>query len=390
MFLEATLQNNPALIQAGFELHRKGLIYPNTYVVDLDIIEKNTVILADSAKKHEIRLLAMTKQLGRNPLIAKSIAKSGIDSFVAVDPWEALHLAGNGLKIGNVGHLVQIPRAMVSKVLNFAPEFVTVFNYENAALISEGAAYLGTTQKLILKIDDGLNCYPGQEGGIRLSNLLCEAKKISELKNVEICGLTAFPCVLFDEGAKEFAFTNKAYALKEAEELLKQNGYELKILNMPSANTSSSFEMIAKKGGNLLEPGHAISGTTPAHAVSSQPEIPAIIYVSEIAAKSYDDAYVYGGGAYGRGKPKNALVGISYDKLVTSKFEFTFPPSENIDYHGSIKGDIKSLNIGDTVIAAFRTQIFATRALVAVVSGIQRCRPEIIDIFDSLGKEIDY
>jgi len=390
MFLEATLQKNPALIQASFKFHRDGLIYPNTYIIDLDMIEKNTAILAESAKKHDIRLLAMTKQLGRNPLVAKSIAKAGINSFVAVDPWEALQLSSAGLNIGNIGHLVQIPKAMIPKMLDLTPEFITVFSYENAALISKHAASLKNKQKLLLKIDDGMDCYPGQEGGILLSNLLLEAEKISKLKNVEICGLTAFPCVLFDETAKEFVLTNKAKILKEADMLLKQNGYELETLNMPSANTSSSFEMIAKEGGNLLEPGHAISGSTPAHAASAQPELPAIVYVSEVAVKSHEAAYAYGGGAYGRSKLKSALVGSTYDKLITSNFEFSFPPSENIDYYGCIKGDTKPLNIGDTVIAAFRTQIFATRALVAVASGIQSGNPKILGIFDSLGKEVLY
>lgn len=52
----------------------------------------------------------MTKQFGRNPLIAQAIVESGIEKAVAVDPWEALSLSKNGIKIGHVGHLVQIPK----------------------------------------------------------------------------------------------------------------------------------------------------------------------------------------------------------------------------------------------------------------------------------------
>ena len=44
--------------------------------------------------------------------------------------------------------------------------------------------------------------------------------------------------------------------------------------------------------------------------------------------------------------------------------------------------------VGATVLAAFRTQIFVTRSDVAVVSGIQTGQPRIEGIYDSLGKQI--
>ena len=39
---------------------------------------------------------------------------------------------------------------------------------------------------------------------------------------------------------------------------------------------------IRKLGGHQGEPGHALTGTTPLHAVLDLPEIPALVYVSEI------------------------------------------------------------------------------------------------------------
>ena len=36
MFLEKTIERNRELVQAAFNLHREGLILPDTYVIDLD------------------------------------------------------------------------------------------------------------------------------------------------------------------------------------------------------------------------------------------------------------------------------------------------------------------------------------------------------------------
>ncbi|MDN4592478.1 hypothetical protein NWF35_00825 [Polycladomyces subterraneus] len=37
---------------------------------------------------------------------------------------------------------------------------------------------------------------------------------------------------------------------------------------------------------------------------------------------------------------------------------------------------------------AFRTQVFVTRSDVAVVKGLSSGKPELVGIYDSLGKEI--
>ena len=42
MFLDVTARRNPNLIDAAVELHQKGLLLPDTYILDLDTIEENT------------------------------------------------------------------------------------------------------------------------------------------------------------------------------------------------------------------------------------------------------------------------------------------------------------------------------------------------------------
>ena len=85
MFLSVTLKRNPALIEAAVNLHRKGAIPPETYVLDLDAIAYNARLLARAADRAGIRLYMMTKQIGRNPEVARLIAANGIRRAVAVD-----------------------------------------------------------------------------------------------------------------------------------------------------------------------------------------------------------------------------------------------------------------------------------------------------------------
>ena len=62
-----------------------------------------------------------------------------------------------------------------------------------------------------------------------------------------------------------------------------------------------------------------------------------------------------------------------------------FPTMESIDYYFEICGNNK---VGETVIGAFRTQIFVTRSNVALIEGIKDKNPKIIGIYDSLGREM--
>lgn len=115
MFLDVTTRRNPKLIEAAVNLHQEGLILPDTYILDLDTIEKNTKSLARDAKEQEIELFYMTKQFGRNPYVAQKIHDAGIEKAVVVDFKEALVMMEQGLPLGNVGHLVQIPQQLLKK-----------------------------------------------------------------------------------------------------------------------------------------------------------------------------------------------------------------------------------------------------------------------------------
>ncbi len=139
MFLEKAMEDNPKLIDFAFKLQQEGQILPDTYVLDYDTIIENGKKMKEIADRLNIKLFFMTKQIGRNPEIAKGLIEIGFDGVVAVDFKETLTMIENKIKLGNVGHLVQIPEAMLEKVVKNKPEIMTVYNFEMIEKINEVA-----------------------------------------------------------------------------------------------------------------------------------------------------------------------------------------------------------------------------------------------------------
>ena len=338
MFLDITIRRNINLIQTAIKLHQKGKIRPNTYVLDLDTIEKNAEKIKGEADKNNIKLYMMTKQIGRNPEVAKLISRVGIDKAVAVDPWEALTLAKNGVKIGNVGHLVQIPSKMLRDVIKCNPEVITVFTVEKAKEISQEAKKQGKIQDIILKVIDNKDLiYEGQTGGFKKGELIDSAKKIMEYSGVRIVGVTTFPCLLYDSQEKKVVKTPNVGTLLDSAKLLEELGIELEQINVPSANSVNSISIIKEVGGTHGEPGHAFTGTIPINAYIDQPEVPAMVYVSEISHCYEDKAYAYGGGYYRRGHIEKAIVGPNLEKGLDNILNVVDISPTNIDYYGGLE-----------------------------------------------------
>ncbi|PTO38652.1 amino-acid racemase [Enterococcus mundtii] len=382
MFLDVTARRNQKLIDTAVALHKKGLILPDTYILDLDTIEENTSSLVQDAKKEGIRLFYMTKQLGRNPFVAQKIHEAGIEKAVVVDYKEALIMMEQGLPLGNVGHLVQIPKHLLKRIMTYGVEFITVYSLDLLQQIISIAVEFNVKQKVLVKvIEDGDQVYEGQFGGFHLDELPLVAQLSNQTDAVEITGVTSFPCFLFDEESKLLP-TSNVQTINKAKKIFKECGIEITEVNVPSATCHETIPLIKEIGGTQGEPGHALTGTTPLHAKLDLPEKPAMVYVSEISHNLDGQAYFYGGGYYRRGHLDNVLID-SDDSLVTDSVA---PFSDvNIDYYLSTSNEHP---VGSTVVAAFRTQIFVTRSDVAVVSGIQKGSPKIEGIYDSLGKLI--
>lgn len=375
--------HNKKLIEAALDFHQQGIIPPNTYVIDLDTVKRNAKALSEKAKKQDIELFFMTKQFGRNPLVAQAIVESGIEKAVAVDPWEAMTLSKNGIQIGHVGHLVQIPVHMISTILNLNPDYVTVFSYENARNISRIAQQMGKKQKVFLRIankDDYI--YNGQEGGFTFEQLVKDIESMEKLEGIEIAGLTSFPCILIQDDVP--TITPNVKSMQTAKLFLMNRGYEKLEMNMPSATSTATMKLLKENGATQGEPGHALIGTTPLHASQNLEEKPAMVYVSEVSHLYNNHAYVFGGGFYPRSHMKEALVGTNRQNLKRVPTIDNAPT--NIDYYGSLATD--GVRVGDTVIYAFRTQVFVTNAHVAVLKNIS-ANPELVGIYDSMGNLIN-
>ena len=390
MFLDVTIRRNKELLEAAIYLHQKGEIKPNTYVVDVDNVVENAKRIKEEADKNHINLYMMTKQIGRNPELAKRIVEVGIHKAVAVDPWEAMTLARHGIKIGNVGHLVQLPSNMLEDIVALDPEVITVFTTEKAKEISHIAEGQGKVQDILLKlIDDKDLIYEGQTGGFKLNELKEKAKEIMELKGVRMVGVTAFPCFLYDSNERKILKTPNTKTLIEGARILREElNLDLKQINAPSANSVASLPLLKEIGANYGEPGHAFTGTIPINADIDQVEIPAMVYVSEVSHLFEGVAYAYGGGFYRRGNLKGALVGRNLEEALNNKLAAIQLSPANIDYYGGLEIKDREVRVGDTVIYAFRTQIFVTRSEVALVEGIKEGKARVIGIYDSLGNRL--
>ncbi len=384
MFIDIVQKKNPDLIKVAIELHQNGEILPDTYVLDVDAILENGRALCKKAEENGIKLYAMTKQFGRVPYLAKKLVEIGFAGIVTVDFKEALVMMDNGVKLGNVGHLVQIPSSLVDKVVRHSPEIITVYSLEKIKEIDEVARNYGKVQDIMLRVlERDSKIYSGQSGGFYLDQIEELAKEVLKLKNVRINGLTSFPCFLYNCDKNIIEGTKNIGSIKKAEKILKELGVSVQQLNMPSATSLQNIESIKAYGGTHGEPGHALTGTTPFNSKNLEGEIPGIIYVSEVSHNLDEKSYCYGGGHYRRSGISSVLIGKNVENL--KRCSITPPTMESIDYYFELS---ENNSIGDTVIGAFRTQIFVTRSSVALVEGIKTGNPKVVGIYDSLGREM--
>lgn len=388
MFLHSVLRRNPALLQAGFELHRAGLIPPNCFVLDLDAIAHNTRRLADQASRFGIGQYFMTKQIGHNPPAVAVIRANGIDKTVAVDLRSALTLYCQGVPIGNIGHLSQPPQSQVRQVLRMNPEVVTLYSLEKAQAFADALETRQTVNVLLKVWQEGDRIFPGQDGGFHISQLPRVIDEIQRMPGLRIAGATSFPCIEYDTSQRKYIRTPNLSTLLNAIQILEDRlGSQDFQINAPGATCIESLPILKAAGANFGEPGHALTGTNPHNAYEDGVEIPAMIFISEISHRVGELALAFGGGVYSRGHLRHALVGRKgEDLLCSSPLKAKRPSSENIDYYFSIEVPPSAdVRVGDTVVSAFRAQVFISYTWVAAVSGIQAGRPRLEGVFTGLG-----
>jgi len=393
MFLESLCRRNPEFIQMVADLHQQGKLKANTFILDYDTIKNNITLISEKAAQLGLTVYPMTKQIGRNPAILELLKKMNCGKVVAVDWMGALHIAAQGGEIGHVGHLVQVPKTETKAIANLCPEVWTVFSYEKAVEISNALAGTSLSQNLMVRVwKDGDTFYPGHEGGIPIKQLAETVERINSLPHVRVVGVTSFPCLLFDQTKRELYTTQNLDTVVEATALLRKHGHIVEQINTPGSTSTIVLEVLAKRGATHVEPGHGMTGTTPAHAFDDLPEKPAILYLSEVSHCYNEYAYFYGGGLYidpvFSPYPVKALVGSDASGILEDRYETWLPDPSSIDYYGRVKGNRIAIKNGDTVILGFRAQVFHTRARVSVIRRSESGVPQVMGTWDAMGHSI--
>lgn len=384
MFLKKLYECNPQLIETSVKLHQEGKILPDTFVVDYDQFVENAKSMLALANEKHVELFYMLKQVGRNPLLAKALEDLGYAGAVVVDYKEARVLMKHGLHIAHIGHLVQVPNHYLEEVMRYGCKYMTVYSIEKLQLIDKIAKKLNQTQKVFVRvIDPNDHIYSGQTAGFYLDELEEFAKQASMLENVDICGVTSFPCFLYDETKNDIVEQHNYQTVLKAKQMLNSYGLHIHHVNAPSATCYRTLEKVVVGEVQSMEPGHGLTGTTPYHLLHQTKENIAICYVSEVSHNLDGKAYVYGGGFYRRGHLEHALVGNDFKNL--RSYHVITPSLESIDYHFGLN---QQAEIGESVIMAFRFQIFVTRSDVCIVKGVKTGNPQVIGVFSSLAEVV--
>lgn len=397
MLLARALKRNPEMVEAAIDLHQSGAIPAATYLVDLDAVAANAKLMADECKRLDLRSYLMTKQNGRNPYITQVALEMGIDSTVAVEATEARVIHRYNHPLGHVGHLSNIPLREVPHILEMDPEVITVFTYENAKAISDAAVAVGREQNLYVRINKpGDEFFKGMVGGWTEDECVEGIKRVMELPNINVTGLTTFVNITYQTPAATKAKPTDTFftMLRAKEKLESELGLANLRVNAPAFNNCATFPMLAEHGVTDVEPGIGLLGSSLAHAYEDLVEKPAQVYVSEVMHHWGNEAYTLGGGltyietsGMDHEYQIRTAVGTSFD--AASKTILPMVERGIIDYHGVCTDPERKAKVGDTAVYALRAQFFVNRCYVAIATGISTGEPKIEALFDSAGTALD-
>lgn len=393
MFLDVLRRRNPDFITAAMALHQAGRIPANAYVLDLDAVTANARVLKTEADRHGLTIYAMTKQVGRSSSFCRAVMAGGIEKSVAVDMACARATHNAGMQVGHLGHLSQIARHEADAAAAvLRPDYWTVFNDTKAQEAASGANKAGRIQNLLARIKaEGDTFYRGHEGGFDAEDILAVADAIDALDGGRFAGITTFPALLFDHSSRKVKPTPNLATLTRTAEALRRAGRTDIAVNAPGTTSSVLLAALAEAGATQCEPGNGLHGTTALHVVEDLPELPAVLYLTEVSHLSGGKAYCLGGGFYidpiFPDYPVKAIVSPEPTTAADALREVEIPPPAAIDYYAMIDATGPAASRpGDTAVFGFRGQAFVTRAYVVGVSGISTGNPKVETIENSFGQ----
>ena len=393
MFLDLLRRRNPDFIRAAQTLHRAGAIPANSYVLDLDAVTENARLTRAEADRHGLKVFAMTKQVSRQSGFARAVMAGGIDRAVAVDMACAIACHKAGLRIGHLGHLVQVPRAEAAMAArDLAPDYWTVFSDDKAAEAAAAAHAAGRQQALLARVQTtGDTFYRGHEGGFAAEDAIAAARRLDALPGARFAGITSFPAQLYDHATRKVRHTSNLATLQRTADVLRAAGFHDLEINAPGTTSIVTLRALAEAGATQVEPGNGLHGTTPLHAVEDLPERPAVLYLTEVSHLHGGRAYCFGGGLYidpvFPDYDVKALVGTEPTIDATALRSVEIPPPSAIDYYGMIDATGPSApRTGDTVVFGFRGQAFVTRAYAVGIAGVSTGTPRVVSIENIFGQ----
>ncbi|MBB6465648.1 alanine racemase [Aminobacter carboxidus] len=393
MFLDVLRRRNPAFIEAAMALHQQGNIPANAYVLDLDAVEQNARTLSSEASRLGLKTFAMTKQVGRSSSFCHAVKRGGIDRAVAVDMACARATHKAGLKLAHLGHLQQVARHEAAAAAKaFEPDYWTVFNQTKAEEAAAGANAASRTQDLLARIRaEGDTFYRGHEGGFDAADIAAVADRLDALDGGRFAGITTFPALLFDHATRKVVPTHNLATLSKAAETLAKAGRKDIEINAPGTTSSVMLAALAEAGATQCEPGNGLHGTTALHVMEDLPELPAVLYLTEVSHLCGGKAYCFGGGFYidpiFPDYDVKAIVGREPTTAAVALRSVEVPPPSAIDYYAMIDaGGPNAPKPGDTAVFGFRGQAFVTRAYVVGVSGISKGAPKVETIENGFGE----
>lgn len=389
MFLDLLQRRNPALLDAAITFHQRGELPANTFVIDLDAVTANASAIATEAARLGVTPFAMTKQVGRNPDVCRAIIAGGIAASVSVDMECARATHRAGMRIGHLGHLVQIPRADAGAAASMHPEYWTVFSPDKAREAARASAAIGREQSMLARLyAAGDEFYSGHEGGFAARDVLTVADLLDSLDGAHFAGVTSFPALLFDPKTRRVRTTRNLATLQSAAVRLRDAGRENIQINGPGTTSAATLTALADAGVTQVEPGHALTGTTPWHAVEDLLESPAVCYLTEVSHTYNGRAYCFGGGMYVDPviAPYQLRAIVGAEPAATQPLEATLPPPAAIDYYGQLDlADRRPVRTGDSVVFGFRVQAFVTRGYTAGIAGLSSGNPVVKGVWFSNG-----
>ena len=376
MFLQRLLTRNPELALAAVRLHQAERVRAGTYLIDLDMAALNAGHIRRAAEARQLSVYFMAKQYGRNPDLSATVVAAGLPAAVCVDRQCLDAHVRHRIPIGHVGHLVQLDRGSEAAALDARPEVVTLFSLEAASRLSQAARRAEREQAVLLRVHaPGDTFYFGHGGGFPLAELTAAAASIDRLGGLRVVGVTTFPCLLADPDTRSVRPTHNLSTLIEAAEQLRRAGHAITQVNAPGTTSTQTLSLLADAGASHVEPGNALHGTTPEHVFDPDaPELPAIVYVTEVSHLDGDDAYIFAAGYYVDRilGPYQLRAAVGRDaSLLERVLDVDTAPDGAIHYYAIVRGARQAgVRVGDTVVFCFRPQTFVTRARTQAIGGL--------------------